>query len=198
MVLIRWFLIFFIYFRGFHAHAGFPPPVYAPGSATSNGIVKFLGSSPRNVTSIGPATSGYVMTSSGTDWYAAALPSGSVSYVEIFHVNGTALQATSGYVHFVCPVALTFTAAKLLVFERNGIATGSLTVDVSRGPTPSTMTSMFSTKPTLAFGSVSDFASNSGIQNTTSCYAGEVLRFDVSSVPPSWYGTFNFYLYGTP
>lgn len=84
--------------------------------------------------------------------------------------------------------SFTLTNCEIQIFEKNGVATGSLEVDILKNTTPNDtgMTSIFNTKPSIDFSTASDYqVSSNQVFNSaqTEMSAGEILRLDVTSLP---------------
>lgn len=121
---------------------------------------------------------------------------GGGSQIEIFNdtfgTRGNAATLT-GLALFRVPFGLTISSIRLTVFEKGGISSGSLTVDVKVNSTPDDigMASIFSAAPTLNFATANAYDSNTGTLSTSSFTAGQWLRIDATSIPAGWVGNFH-------
>lgn len=163
-------------------------------TAILNAFVGDSGSGGTKGLVIAPATGDATKFLKGDGTWAS--PSGSGSYVEIFNVTVTSAMVANGYLHFKAPAALTFQTVAMQIFEKNGVATGSLTIDIKKGTNPGTMTTIFTTKPTLNFATAADYDSDAGTQSVTTCSSGDYLRLDITAIPV-WAGSFQVRFYGT-
>jgi hypothetical protein len=126
---------------------------------------------------------------------------GGTSVIEVFNsmiLNSSGATAMTGILYFKAPQAMTITSVVLQIYEKNGIATGSLTVDVKKNSTPNNtgMTSIFTVLPTTNFATNADYATNSGTLNgTVTLASGDWLRLDVTSIP-STLSKFQILVYG--
>lgn len=121
--------------------------------------------------------------------------------VEIFNsvvvVNGNAPSLT-GLSYFLNPSAMTINFVRLQVFQKNGISTGNLVIDIKKNTTPDEvgMTSIFSAQPTRNFASDADYSFDAGTLSAAATAAGSYLRLDVTSIPAGWVGKFQIAAYG--
>lgn len=119
--------------------------------------------------------------------------SGSVEiFNDVFGTRGSASSLT-GLAHFRVPSAMTISSVRVTVFEKNGVSSGSLTVDVKVNSSPDDvgMTTIFSAAPTLNFATAADYDSNIGTLSTSALSAGQWLRIDATSIPANWVGYFH-------
>ena len=126
---------------------------------------------------------------------------GGSGVVEIFNstvvVNGLASSLT-GLSYFMASKSITINFIRLQVFQKNGISTGNLVVDLKKNSTPDEtgMTSIFSAQPVRNFATDTDYSFDSGTLSTTSLTQGDYLRLDVTSIPTGWVGKFQISAYG--
>lgn len=108
---------------------------------------------------------------------------------ETVGLNGVSPTAT-GILHFKAPKNMAITSCVVQVFEKNGVVSGTLEVDIKKNATPNDtgMTSIFSVKPSFNFASISDYAESTGTLATTSVSSGEYLRLDATSIPSGFIG----------
>lgn len=126
--------------------------------------------------------------------------------IEFF--NGRILNAskystlTGGIFHRV-QSAIDVTDCKVAIFDKNGIASGTLEIDVqkaSSGNDFSSSVSIFTTKPSLDLSVASNYteSSNAVLSGSNKVLAeGDYLRIDVTSLP-SGLSSFHVYLIGEP
>lgn len=92
--------------------------------------------------------------------------------------------------------------AKVFIFEKAGITTGTLEVDFQKSSSPdfTSSVSVFTTKPSIDYSTASDYdESTNAVFDATnkSITEGDYLRFDVSSLPSDGYpAKFGIYLIG--
>lgn len=113
---------------------------------------------------------------------------------EIFNCQiqiATEAVSASGLVHFRAPVALNISSVAAQIYEKNGVVTGSLTVDIKKNSTPNDvgMVSIFSTLPTFNFATAVDYDSSTGTRSTSAIAVGQYLRLDLTSIPAGFRGT---------
>ena len=121
--------------------------------------------------------------------------------LEVFNLTLTNATVQNGYAHFRAPSNANLdgvygTFSVLTIFEKNGITSGSLTIDIKRGNNPGTMASIYSVAPTINFATASDYANNTGTLSVSGFGGGQFLRLDVTSIPSGWSGSFQVMLYG--
>lgn len=106
-------------------------------------------------------------------------------------VIGSSAATITGLLHFRSPSAKTITGLVVQIYEKNGIATGILEVDIKKNSSPDDvgMTSIFTTKPVFDFAVVSDYATDTGTRSTSAIASGEFLRIDLTSIPAGFKGT---------
>lgn len=121
----------------------------------------------------------------GTSWTLATN-----ALTEIFNVTLVNPSANAGYLHYKIPKNMYFNQCSVQIFEKNGISSGSLTIDIKYNTTPNDtgMTSIFSSTPSINFATASDYAEVNGTISTTGVLSGGYLRLDITSVPSGWAG----------
>lgn len=118
-------------------------------------------------------------------------------------VNATSFSTLSGYAVYRTPAAFTLTDAKLYIFTK-GSLTGTLQADIKVSSTSdfSGASSVFTTKPSIAYATASNYeeSSNAVFDGTAKVLsAGDYLRFDITSMPSGGtLGKFGFFLIGEP
>lgn len=77
------------------------------------------------------------------------------------------------------------TKGQIQIYTKDGITTGSLTLDIKKSSTlGGTYASIFTTKPTINYATASAYDSNDGVFNAGQAVTqDEYLRFSFSSVP---------------
>ena len=115
------------------------------------------------------------------------------SSFDIFNTTitiGTSASTATGLLHFKATQNITLTSIKAQLFEKNGVSSGILEVDVKKNSTPDDvgMTSICSIKPSFDFASISDYAISNGTISTTSISSGEYLRLDLTNIPTGFVG----------
>ena len=101
--------------------------------------------------------------------------------------------SSQGISYFISPGSSTISFVKLMVWDKNGVTTGNLTIDIKKNtsPNPTGMTSIFSVLPTLNFATASNYDSNAGTISTSAISINDVLRLDVTSIPSGFIGYFS-------
>lgn len=104
-------------------------------------------------------------------------------------VNNTMYPPSmTGIAYYTARQAFTITDCFIQIFEK-GTLTGTIQIDIKKSAganlSDGSFTSIFSTKPSVAFASASDYArSTNQILNAGQAIAiGEVLRLDLSAIP---------------
>lgn len=97
----------------------------------------------------------------------------------------------TGLIHFPCPFTITLTDCFIQIYEK-GSLTGTLEIDIKKNTTPDDtgMTSVFSTKPSIAYSGASDYekSTNQTFNVTQSTVdKDDILRVDITSLPTSGY-----------
>jgi len=126
--------------------------------------------------------------------------SGGSSAVEIWNTEvqlSPVATSISGLNYFRAPSSLTVSSCVITIFNKNGIASGTFTVDIKLNSSPDDvgMTSIFSSAPTFDFATDVDYSEKTGTITTTSIPSGHWLRLDATSIPANWGGTFHVSLY---
>jgi len=110
---------------------------------------------------------------------------------------GSDATTITGVAYFKAPKDLTLGDVKLQIFTKNGVTSGSLSIDIEKNSTPDSvgMTSIFSVQPTINFATASDYAEDTGTKSTSVVTAGQWLRLDISSIPAGFRGTISVMVY---
>jgi hypothetical protein len=113
-------------------------------------------------------------------------------------LNGLAGSVT-GLSYFYVPKNFTVNQVKLAVYEKNGISSGNLVLDVKRNSTQANagMTSILSAQATLDFATATDYQVASATISSGACTLGQWLRIDLTSVPSGFVGKGHVIIYGT-
>lgn len=111
---------------------------------------------------------------------------------------GTSASSASGLLHFKAHQNMTLISLSAQIFEKNGISSGTLEVDVKKNSTPDDigMTSVCSVKPSFNFASISDYETSNATLSTTSISTGEYLRLDLTNIPAGFAGHVQITLVG--
>lgn len=126
------------------------------------------------------------------------------SQVVIFNfpiLTAVTASTLTGVTYWRCPFDVTLTDCKVVAYEI-GSLTGDLELDVKKNTSPDStgMTSVFTTQPSLDYGTASDYDESSNAVFDASeqdVSAGEWLRLDITSLPSGGVvGKFNVYLVG--
>lgn len=112
---------------------------------------------------------------------------GITSRVQVFDeiiLNAGSFSTLTGLIYWRSPLAFTLTEAKITIFTKGSLG-GTLEVDVKKNtsPNPAGFSSVFTTKPSITYASVSDYDSstNAVFDNTAkSVDAGDFLRMDIT------------------
>jgi hypothetical protein len=129
------------------------------------------------------------LTSEANDIVINATASGGTTLVEVWNtqvtVGGSFTAPVTGVLFFKAPQAFTINNVVMQIFTKNGIASGSLTIDIKKNstPNPTGMTSIFSVLPTTNYATNADYATNSGTISSGAVSAGDYLRLDLTAVP---------------
>jgi hypothetical protein len=114
---------------------------------------------------------------------------------------GSIATSYTGMVYYRARQAFTLSAVVLKIYEA-GALTGTLECDVKKNTSQDNvgMSSIFTTRPSIALASASDYdeSTNQVFDNTKINIAvGDILRFDITSLPTNGtIGKFMFNLYG--
>lgn len=129
----------------------------------------------------------------------------SASKVRFF--NGTVFSAArfsaaTGLLFHRVEASYDVTDAKVIIFDKQGLTSGilSLDVQVSSSADFTTSSSLFTTEPSIDFSTASayDESTNAVLDNAVkSVTEGDYLRFDISSIPAGL-SRFQIYLIGEP
>jgi hypothetical protein len=125
---------------------------------------------------------------------------GGAGIVEIFNhvINlGSNASTLTGLNYFMAPQNLAITKVRLLVYQKNGVSSGNLEIDIKTNTTPDDtgMTSILSAKPLIDFSTALDFDIATGTISTASIPNNNFLRLDVTSIPAGWLGKFQVICY---
>ena len=103
------------------------------------------------------------------------------------------IASSTGVSYFISPTSGLISFVKLMVWDKNGVTTGNLTIDILKNtsPNPTGMTSIFSVLPTINFATDPNYTSNAGTLSTSAFSANDVLRLDVTSIPSGFVGYFS-------
>lgn len=114
-----------------------------------------------------------------------------------FIVLGSSAATLTGLNYFRSPSALTISSVVVQLWDKLGVAAGTLSVDIKKNSTPDNtgMTTIFSTQPSFDFATDVNFVTSSGTLSTTVLASGEWLRLDVTSIPAGWSGRFSVMVY---
>lgn len=116
---------------------------------------------------------------------------GGQSRVNVFNSNvliGSFAPTYTGVAYYKATSAFNLTSANIQIYEKNGIASGILEIDIKTGPDPDdvNMDSIFSVLPSLDYSVVTDYEiSTNQIINPSfsSVSEGDWLRLDITSLP---------------
>ena len=122
--------------------------------------------------------------------------------IEVFNADvrvGSYGNTITGIIYHEVLQDINLVECAIQIFEKGGISTGVLSIDVKRNSTPNDigMTSVFTSAPSVDFSTASDYHRSTGtfnvsLQNVTK---GTILRLDVTSMPVGL-GTFRIILIG--
>jgi len=117
--------------------------------------------------------------------------------IELFNVTITSVAVASGYLHFKAPKNLLFSTIKAQIYEKNGIISGFLEIDIKKNNTPDDtgMTSIFSIKPKTDFSTNVDYAEFTGTLSSSGVNLGQYLRLDITQIPAGFSGTIQVIAY---
>ena len=94
-------------------------------------------------------------------------------------------SSLQGVVYHKATSNVTIKKADIQIFDKNGIESGILSVDIKKGSTPSnsSMVSIFNELPSIDFSQAVDYENHSGIldQGEITLNEGDMLRIDVNS-----------------
>lgn len=123
--------------------------------------------------------------------------------VEVYNFvlgNATSASTLTGIAYYTAPSAFTLIDAKVGIFEK-GTLTGTLEMDIKKNTSRDDvgMTTVFTTKPSIAFAGASDFDDSSNTvfdSGQTAVALGDVLRLDITALPSPVIGKFYVLLIG--
>lgn len=126
------------------------------------------------------------------------------SPIEIFNfpvLNALSANSLTGLTYFRSTTAFNISLVQVEIFEKGGITSGLLSIDVKKGPTldGAGMVSVLTSQPVVDFATASDYDIETGILDplNQSVSQGEVLRLDVTSLPSTPLGKFRVLVYGS-
>jgi hypothetical protein len=120
------------------------------------------------------------------------------SSLEIFNVTIENIIKKDGVLYFKAPRDVTINTVSVQLFEKKGITSGLLQIDIKKSsnktPNGALMSSIFTTQPSLDFSlsGVVDYSQtiNQALsQSTNRIAAGDFLRLDITSVPAGFNGS---------
>jgi hypothetical protein len=112
--------------------------------------------------------------------------------IEVFKyliLNGSSFSTATGLDHYRAEDSFTVTKVAIQIFEKNGVSSGSLEIDVKKSVTNlngASFSTIMTTKPSINFATASDYdESTNQVINTlnASVTAGQYLRLDITSTP---------------
>lgn len=115
---------------------------------------------------------------------------GKIPVIKFYVLNGSSFPTATGLYYWESNDTFTITGAYVQIFEKGTLA-GTFEVDIKKSSTdldaPS-FTSIFTTKPSITFASVANYAkSTNQVFDATkiSMVPGNYLRFDITQTPTS-------------
>jgi hypothetical protein len=122
---------------------------------------------------------------------------GSTEVFNNFIVLGSSATTLTGINYFRSPASLTISSVVVQLWDKQGVASGTLSVDIKKNSTPDNagMTTIFSSQPSFNFATDPNFSTSSGTLSTTALASGDWLRLDVTSIPVGWSGRFSVMVY---
>lgn len=113
---------------------------------------------------------------------------------------GGLIVTATGLMHYVASRSFTLTECRIGIFEKNGISSGTLEIDIKKNTTfdNTGMVTVFTTRPSINYATASDydFSTNQAFDGTKiNIVADDVLRFDLTSIPAG-VGKFYIQFYG--
>jgi hypothetical protein len=112
--------------------------------------------------------------------------------IEIFKyliLNGSSFSTATGLDYYRAEDNITVTKVAIQIFEKNGVVSGTLEVDVKKSVTDlnsGSFTTIMTTKPSLNYATAVDYqeSTNQVINvSSASINAGEYFRLDITSTP---------------
>lgn len=121
----------------------------------------------------------------------------SSTFMEVFNTTITDIRVASGILYFRAPINMTLGEFRVQLFEKNGVSSGTLEIDIKKAVSPDNalMTSIFSVKPNTNFATNSNYASFGWTMSSNTISAGEYYRLDVTQVPSGFTGSIHVMLY---
>jgi len=114
--------------------------------------------------------------------------SSKIPIIKFFVLNGSEFSTGTGLYYWESNDKFTITSAYVQIFEK-GSLTGTFEVDIKKSTTnlnSTSFTTIFTTKPSLNFSSISDYAkSTNQVFDPTkvAMVSGNLLRFDITQMP---------------
>lgn len=116
-------------------------------------------------------------------------------------LNASSAGSLTGLNYFRAASGFNISLVQLEIFEKGGITSGILSIDVKKGSSldGTGMTSVLTVQPSIDFSIASDYDVATGTLDTLnqSVLQGDVLRLDVTSLPSTPLGKFRVLVYGT-
>lgn len=123
--------------------------------------------------------------------------------VEVFNfpvLNASSASSMTGITYYRAITSFTISTVQIEIFTKDGILSGTLSVDVKKGSSldSSTMSSVLTTQPSINFSTANDYEISSGVldEENQLVLQGEILRLDVTSLPSTPLGKFRVLVYG--
>lgn len=113
-----------------------------------------------------------------------------IPVIKFYVLNASSFSTSTGMYYYEADDAFTITSAYVQIFEK-GSLTGTFEVDVKKSTTNldgASFTSIFTTKPSVVFASVSDYhTSTNQVFDATkiNMAVGNYLRLDITQMPTS-------------
>lgn len=120
---------------------------------------------------------------------------GGQSRINVFNSDvliGSFAPTYTGVAYYKASSGFNLTSANIQIYEKNGVTSGTLEIDIKIGPDPddTNMSSIFSTKPSINYATATDYQISTN-QIINSAFAevsdGDWLRLDVTSLPVGVY-----------
>ena len=110
--------------------------------------------------------------------------------IEVFNLDvglGSFGNTFTGILYHECLQDMSLVECAIQIFNKNGISTGLLSIDVKKNTTPDNtgMTSIFTTAPIINFSTALDYERSTATFNTTTqnVLKGDILRLDITNMP---------------
>lgn len=129
----------------------------------------------------------------------------SANKIEVFNglvMNAAAYSSATAVIFHRIQSAIDITDVKVALYDKGGISSGTLSVDVQKasgGNDFSSSVSILTTQPSLDLSVAANYAesSNAVLNVNKSCSEGDWIRVDITSLP-SGLGFFHLYVIGEP